>query len=315
MAPGRDASSASLLRPHILVPFLIVTIIWGSTWLVIRGQLGAVPPAWSICYRFVMASAGMFALACVRRVPLNVGRAGLVFAFWLGLSQFVLNYNFVYLAEQYLTSGLVALLYALLLIPNSLLALFFFRESVGRAFLAGSTIALGGVVLLLVHEYRASLVAPDKVLLGMAFTIAGILGASASNVMQGARVARQLPMVALLAWAMLLGAVMDGAWAWIVSGPPVFDSRPAYMAGTAYLALAGSVATFPLYFRLIQVIGTGRASYVGVLVPVLAMLLSTLFEGYRWSLLSALGALLALAGMVVAMRAKQAKASGRGASS
>lgn len=292
---------------RIVIPFAFVTLIWGSTWLVIRDQLGIVPPAWSVAYRFALAAAGMFVLARMRGISLNVGRAGMVFAFWLGLTQFMLNYYFVYLAEEFLTSGIVALLYALLIIPNSLLALHFFRQPLSRVFIMGSAIALSGVALLLLHEYRVSPVAPDKVLLGILFSVIGIIAASASNVMQGAQVALRLPMIALLAWAMLLGAVMDATLAWASSGPPVFDHRPAYLAGLAYLALAGSVATFPLYFRLIQVIGAGRASYVNVIVPVLAMLLSTLFEGYRWSTLPAAGALLSLAGMIVAMRAKTGK--------
>lgn len=288
----------------IVLPFVFVTLVWGSTWLVIRDQLGTVPAAWSVAYRFMLAAAGMFALARSRGAALAVGRDGMVFAFWLGVTQFVLNYNFVYLAEHYLTSGLVALLYALLLIPNSLLARLFFGEPVNRTFLGGSLIALAGVALLLIHEYRASDVAPDKVLLGIGLALAGIVAASVSNVMQGARVARRLPMVALLAWAMLIGAVIDSLWAWATSGPPVFDPSPHYGAGIAYLALAGSVATFPLYFRLIQTLGAGRAAYVNVMVPVLAMLLSSLFEGYRWSALAAAGALLAVAGMVMALRAR-----------
>lgn len=289
---------------RIVISFALVALIWGSTWIVIRDQLGIVPPAWSIAYRFALAAAGMFALAYARRVPLRIGREGMIFAFWLGVSQFMLNYNFVYLAEQYLTSGLVALLYALLLIPNSLLAFLFFREPASRRFLTGSAIALAGVALLLLHEYRASDVAAGKVLLGILFSLIGIISASASNVMQGARVARRSPMLALLAWAMLIGALLDIAWAWVSDGPPVFDNRPGYIAGIVYLALAGSVAAFPIYFRLIQIVGAGRASYVNVAVPVLAMLLSTLFESYRWSALAAIGAALSLIGMVVAMRAK-----------
>ena len=292
------------LASSVAIPFAIVTLIWGSTWFAIRDQLGVVPAAWSVAYRFFIAAAGMFLLAHMRRLSLKLDSEGLIFAFWLGLTQFMLNYYFVYLAEEFLTSGIVALLYALLIIPNSLLALHFFGERLSRSFLIGSAIALTGVALLLLHEYRASRVSPDMVLLGIGYSLVGILAASISNVMQGAQVARRLPMMTLLAWSMLIGAGMDAAVALIVDGPPVADSRPGYWIGLLYLALAGSVATFPLYFRLIQVVGAGRASYVNVLVPVLAMLLSTAFEGYRWSALPAAGAVLALLGMIIAMRAK-----------
>jgi drug/metabolite transporter (DMT)-like permease len=293
-------------RGGILLPFLIVTLIWSSTWIVIRDQLGAVPPSWSVCYRFLVAGIGMVILARIRRVPLIIGWDGVVFAALLGLAQFVLNFNFVYRAEHYLTSGVVATVYAMLLIPNSLLGWLVFRQPVSRAFLIGSAIAVAGIALLLAHEYRAASVDPAKVMLGVGLCVAGLLSASAANIMQGTAIARRLPMIAMLAWAMLLGAAIDALYAWAIHGPPVIDLRPGYLMGIAYLAIAGSVITFPLYFRLIQRMGAGRAAYSGVLIPVVAMLISTAVEDYDWTLMAASGALLAIAGMVVAMRARAA---------
>lgn len=302
-----DRHAPSLLSPGVLIPFAIVTLIWGSTWLVIRDQVSAVPPSWSVAYRFLLASVGMFALARIRRLPLWIGGKGIGFAAGLGVTQFVLNFNFVYRAELVLTSGVVAIFYALLLIPNSLFAWIVFRQPVSRHFIVGSIVAVGGITLLFLREYRYADVAPEAVLAGIGLSLCGLLAASVSNVMQGSPIARRLPIISVLAWAMLLGGVMDAALAWITSGPPVMDSRPAYIAGVAYLALAGSVCTFPLYFRLIQQIGAGRAAYSGVLVPVIAMLLSTLFESYRWSALAAAGAALSIAGMIIAMRAKPSR--------
>jgi drug/metabolite transporter (DMT)-like permease len=117
-------------------------------------------------------------------------------------------------------------------------------------------------------------------------------------------IARRLPMVAVLAWAMLIGAGVDALYAWATVGPPTFDPRIGYILGVGWLGLAGSVVTFPLYFTLIQRMGAGRAAYTSVLIPVIAMLISTLVEGYRWSALSIIGALLAVAGMAIALRSK-----------
>ncbi|WP_176592390.1 DMT family transporter [Sphingobium sp. EM0848] len=290
----------------IILPFILVTLIWSSTWIVIRDQLGSVPASWSVCYRFLLAGVAMAIFAKARGVSLNIGGKGLVFAGLLGVAQFVLNFNFVYRAEHYLTSGVVAVVYAMLLIPNSILAFLFFRQPVSRAFVAGSVVAVAGIALMLAHEYHAASVRPDMVLLGAGFSIAGLLSASTANVMQGMEIARRLPMVAVLAWAMLIGAGVNALFAWITTGPPVFEARLAYVAGIAWLGLAGSVVTFPLYFRLIQRMGAGRAAYTSVLIPVLAMLISTLAEGYRWTALAITGALLAIIGMVVALRTKQA---------
>lgn len=299
-------SGSSEARGGVILPFLLVTLIWSSTWIVIRDQLGAVPPSWSVCYRFLLGAAGMALFAMIRRVPLRLPPAGMAFAGALGVAQFVLNFNFVYRAEHYLTSGVVATVYALLLIPNSVLAWIAFRQPVSRAFVLGSLVAIAGIILLLLREYRAAPVSAEAVLVGIALSIAGLLSASTANVMQGMQIARRLPMAAVLTWGMLIGSAVDAAYASATVGPPVIEWRAGYLFGIAWLGIAGSVVTFPLYFQLIQRVGPGRAAYSSVLIPVIAMLISTLFEDYRWSTLSAVGALLAVAGMVIALRAKTA---------
>ena len=298
-APG----AAAFFQPRILLPFALVTLIWGSTWLVIRDQVGSVPPGWSVVWRFVLAGAAMFALAAIRREALRPTRAMLPLIAAMGVFQFVANFQFVYAAEQHLTSGIVAVMFAFLMVPNALLGRIFVGQPVSHGFLAGSAVALAGVALLLLHEYR---IAPldGKVLLGVALTIGGIMGASIANVIQASEAARRQPMIPLLAWAMLFGAGVDAVLSWFLYGPPQFEPRWGYAAGIAYLALLGSVVTFPLYFNLVRALGPGRAAYNGVLVPIIAMLLSTLFEGYRWSTLAIAGSVVALAGLVIALKAR-----------
>lgn len=286
----------------IVLPFVTVTLIWGSTWLVIRDQVSSVPPSWSVTYRFIVAAVGMFAVALVQRHRLRLSPRALGLALFLGFTQFMLNFNFVYRAEIYLTSGVVAVLYALLMVPNSLMAWAFFGQRPSRAFLLGSAVSIVGVALLFLHEYRLGQVDPDKVLLGIGFGLGGVFAASCANVVQLGQTARQTPVAPLLGWAMLFGAVIDALWAYALDGPPIFETRPAYLAGIVYLGLAGSVVTFPLYFRLIQRMGAGRAAYSAVAIPVIAMLLSTLFEGYAWQVLPVAGALLAMAGLLIALQ-------------
>ena len=295
--------AASFFQPRILLPFALVTLIWGSTWLVIRDQLGSVPPGWSVVWRFVLAGAAMMALAALRGAPLRPTAAMLPVVAGMAVFQFVANFQFVYAAEQHLTSGIVAVMFAFLMVPNALLGRLFVGQPVSRGFIAGSLVALAGVALLLLHEYR---VAPPegKVLLGVVLTVGGILGASIANVIQASEAARRQPMLTVLAWAMLLGAAIDAAFSAALYGPPQFDPRWSYAAGVAYLALLGSVVTFPLYFNLIRALGPGRAAYNSVLVPIVAMLLSTVFEGYRWGALALAGSVVALAGLVIALRAR-----------
>ena len=307
--PSLPTQPATLLTPRVLIPFIIVTLIWGSTWFVIREQLEAAPPVWSVTYRFIIAGAAMVALILVRRESIWLDKAGWSIAAMMGLTQFVLNYNFVYSAEKYVTSGLVAVVFALLIIPNSLFARLWLKTPLSRAFLVGCGIAVGGVALLLLHEYRVAesigkVGGGASVMLGIGLTLVAVCSASLSNVVQGIDAARRQPMLALVGWAMLIGAAMDAGFALVTQGPPVFPRDPYYWAGVTYLAIAGSTLTFPLYYTVIRAVGPGPAAWSSVLIPVIAMLISTAFEGYHWSGLAISGSILVIAGLVLAVRGK-----------
>ncbi len=292
----------SLFSPRNFAAFLLVSAIWGGTWLVIRDQISAVPPSWSIAYRFAVAALGMFALVAARREPLRLPRSGWKWAALLGLFQFTLNFSFVYHAEAFITSGLVAVMFALLVVPNALFGKIVLGQPITRGFVVGSAIAALGVAMLFAQEWRASPATLGEVLLGAGLTIGGILSASAANIVQAMDGARKMPFLTLLAWSMLVGVAINAAAALALAGPPVFDPRPSYLFGILYLGLMGSVVTFPLYYGLVRKVGAGQAAYSSVIVPVVAMVLSTLFEGYRWGWLPALGAAVTLGGMAVAMR-------------
>lgn len=295
-----------MLQPRILIPFLLITLIWSSTWIVIKDQLGTVPPAWSVTYRFVIAGAAMFAWAAASGANLRLGGRGHLFAALFGIPQFCLNFNFVYAAEHHVTSGLVATVFALLMVPNSALAWLFLKQKAGWSFVAGSAVACAGVALLFVQEIHASPVPAGQVLLGIGLTVLGVLSASAANILQASRSVAAWPLASLLAWGMVYGVIANALLAWSVAGPPVVEARPAYWLGLVYLGLFASALAFPLYFAVMRAVGPGKAAYSSVLVPIVAMLISTLFEGYRWSALAAAGGLLALFGLVIALRSRSA---------
>ena len=300
-----SGAAGGLRDPKVLLPFILITLIWSSTWIVIKGQLGPVPPIWSVAYRFLIASAAMFAIARIGGGGIALDRRGHALALTVGLLQFVGNYNFVYAAEQHVTSGLVAVVFALLIVPNAAFARAFFGTRVGARFAIGSAVALAGVALLFVQEIRAAAAAPDAVLTGLALTLGAVLAASASNVMQVRDDVRARSIAAMLGWAMLYGGLFDGGLAFAWHGPPVFDGRAEYWAGLVYLSVVASSLAFWLYYRIIRAIGPASAAYSSVLIPIVAMAISTVAEGYRWSPLAAAGGLLALAGLVIALGARR----------
>ena len=286
---------------EIVLPFIIFTGIWGSTWIVIRDQLGVVPPQWSVSYRFIIAAAAMAVLAKVKGRPLLLDRQGMQAALFIGIAQFCINFNAVYFAERHITSGVVATIFALLLIPNSLLGWIFLGQRPGWRFAIGSVVAVAGIGLLCAHELQSNAVSTGDVLLGIGSTLLGLTAASAANVYQAREHVRRHHLASLLAWSMAIGALIDIVAAWVVSGPPVLSSRPGYWAGVFYLAVFASALGFSLYFPVVRKIGPGKAAYSSVLVPVIAMAFSTVIESYRWTPIAIAGAVLTLAGMLVAM--------------
>jgi drug/metabolite transporter (DMT)-like permease len=303
---GESVVEPGFLAPRVWIPFVVVSLIWGSTWLVIRDQLGTVPASWSVTYRFIVAAIGMVILAVVMRQPLKIDRPMVGWTIFLGVLQFAMNFNFVYAAEHHITSGLVAVMFALLIVPNALLAKYWLGRQIGGAFILGSAIASLGVGLLMLQEYRAAPVGEAEVLLGLSLTLCAVTTASISNVLQVTPQIARYPTITILAWSMFWGSIANAVFAFITQGPPVIDTRPGYIGGVLYLSIIGSVVTFPLYFRLMRDIGPGKAAYTGVVIPVVAMVLSTIFEGYVWSMLALAGGVLVMVGLVVAMQTRKA---------
>ena len=300
-------SVPSMLSPRVFVPFMLTGTIWGSTWFVITGQISNVPAAWGVFFRFMLATPALFALAAVMGNRLRLNRAEQMLALGVGIAQFSGNFLFVYNAEQHITSGIVAVMFALLMVPNAVFARVFIGERVQSGFIGGSLVAIAGVALLLVHEWNAAPLG-GNVALGIVLAIGGMLAASLANVVQANPTGRGVPMVSLLAWAMLYGTGFDLAYALVTEGVPRVPDAWQFWAGTAYLAIIGSVVTFPLHYNLVREIGAGRTAYNAIVTVCVAMLLSTLFEDFRWDMLSASGMALALLGMGLALRARRVKA-------
>ena len=261
------------------------------------------PPVWSVTYRFLISGAAMLLIALAMGQGVRLGRGGAVLALMLGTLQFVVNYNFVYASELYITSGLAAVVFALLVIPNSLLAWLLFGQRVTGRFVLGSAIAMAGVGLLFVQEVRAAGTSTADVLKGLGFVLVAVLAASGANVMQLMPAIRGRPIAPILGWAMIYGALLDGLFAWLFVGPPVVEARAGYWIGLLYLGLVASALAFWLYYEIIRKVGPARAAYSSVLIPIIAMLISTALESYVWSPLAIAGGLLGLIGLVVALRA------------
>jgi drug/metabolite transporter (DMT)-like permease len=291
-----------------LVLFALSTFIWGTTWLAIKFQLGVVAPEVSVGWRFLLAAALLLGWSLARRLPLAfTARDHGAFAL-LGLLLFGVNYVLVYLAESHLTSGLVAVLFAFLVFWNLAGARLFFGTPAPRAVLAGAVLGVAGVGLLFWPEL-ASVRGEAGVALGVAYAIGGTLVASAGNLWSQRVFGQGRPVVQGTGFAMGYAAVAVLAWCAARGLPFAFDARWPYVLSLVYLSLFGSVVAFVAYLTLLQRIGAGRAGYTAAVIPLVAMLASTLFEGYHWTAGAAVGMALVLLGTVLVLRAKE-KAAG-----
>ncbi len=294
----------ALLRPRVVIPFLLTGIIWGSTWWVITDQIDGIAPSWSVAIRFAVATPAMFLVARLMGKNLRIGSKGHWLALLIGITQFCGNFNFVYRSELHLTSGIVAVMFTMLIVFNAGLGWLVLGQRITRNFMIGTCVAMSGIALLLWHEAGLNPLG-GSIPLGIVWALLGILSASIANVVQANGTGRALPMVSLLAWAMLYGTIADFALAYVTAGPLELPVRASFWFGIAWLALAGSVVTFPLHYTMVREIGAGRAAYNGIVTVIVAMLLSTIFENYRWNGLTVSGAILAVIGLVIALRARQ----------
>jgi len=287
--------------------YLVTVLIWGSTWFVITLQLGVVPPAVSVAWRFLTAAAILLGFALVRGLPLRFSLRDHLWMALQGLLLFCLNYVGFYVAEQYLASGLVAVICSLLTFGNIVGMRLFFGIQTRAASLLGAAFGIAGVAVLFWPELRAASSASGAAI-GAAWALGATACASLGNMVATRNQRQLLPILQLNGWSMLYGALITCVVAAGLGLQFSFDGSWRYVASWAYLAVFGSVLAFGAYLTLMQRIGAGRAGYAMVAIPVVALLISTLLEHLRWTANLWTGVALCLIGNVLVLKREPAKA-------
>ena len=278
-----------------LTLYAISVLIWGSTWFAIEFQLGAVAPEVSVVYRFVGASGLLFAWSRLRGLNLSFGLRQHGWFLLLGLFLFGLNYVLAYRAQIYITSALTAIAFSTIVWMNILNARVFFGINTRRKVILGSLLGVAGIITLFAPQI-GELKLSDTVFFGSVLAVLGALVASFGNMASQAAQRRELPIMQSNAWGMLYGAVLTAIVAAVQGHPFVFDWSFGYVTSLAYLTVFGSIVAFGAYLTLLGRIGAHRAGYAMVLFPVVALVLSMLFEGLELDLPIVFGTLLVLVG-------------------
>ena len=281
--------------------FALCVLVWGTTWYAITWQIAELAPEFGVALRFALAGATILAFAAWRGERLRFGarehaRFALQGAFMYGVS-----YVCVYHAEQHVVSGLVAVGYSASPLIVSLGARAAFGSPLSARFLAGGLIGLLGVTLIFWPEI-ARAPAGGGTALGALFTIGAVLLSAVGSLSASRNRHHGLPFWPALGLGMLWGALASTLLALALGRAFVLPGNAAWWLSLLYLALAGSVLTFACYLTLQDRLGPGPAGTIGVMTPLLALVVSLLFEGYRPAPLTFLGAALALAGNVAMLR-------------
>jgi drug/metabolite transporter (DMT)-like permease len=283
--------------------FAISTLIWGSTWLAITYQLGVVAPEISVAYRFALASAILAAWCLVAGVSLRFARREHSILAAFGATLFGLNYIGVYWSERFVASGLVAVVFSTIVFMSPIGMRLVFGERLTLRMLVAATLGGTGVALLFLPELDAARHG-GAAALGVALAFGATAIATVGNLIAVRNHKAGLPTFPATAWGMFYGALTAALAAMITGVPWTFEATASYALSLVYLALFGSVFAFGAYLTLLKRVGAGPSSFVGVATPVLALVLSTLFEGYRWTWVGAVGVVLAVAGNWLALRAR-----------
>ena len=275
-----------------------MVLIWGTTWIALKWQLGPVPIALSIAYRFGLAALVLLAwLAWKRQLSRPRGQAA-VWVMGQGLCLFCLNFVCFLNASQTLASGLVAVVFSSATLWNALLARVIHGRQLAANVLAGGGLGLVGLALLFWPEIQAG----HSSWVGLAWALGGTLCFSTGNLLSAALQSQGLKPAQTNAWGMLVGTGLLVAWCMLSGTPLVFEATTRYVGALLYLAIPGSVIGFTAYLTLVGRLGPEKAAYSTVLFPVVALNVSTWAEGYVWKPPALAGLLLVMLGNVLVFR-------------
>lgn len=281
--------------------FFLCVVIWGSTWIAIKFQLGTVAPEVSLLYRFVMAAAMLFAYCGWRKLPMKFTPAQHALMAAQGSLMFGISYIFVYHAEMYVVSGLVAVGYSASPLLNMVVVRLFYGTPINPRVTLGALLGIVGIVIIFWPEF-ASLRADGNVALGAALTAVAVIVSAVASGLVTRNSHHGLPVWQTMTWGMFYGALALLLISLVMGRSFSLPLTLPYLASLVYLAIFGSVVAFACYYTLLHRIGAGRAGYIGVMVPVIALFISALFEGFRWQLATWLGIALSFVGNVIVLR-------------
>lgn len=284
-----------------IIFYTLTVLIWGSTWIGIKFQLGSVDPMVSVAYRFSLAAVLLMFWCAVRQLKMRFSVKEHLFMGLQGTFLFALNYWLFYVSELYITSGLAAVIFSLVLILNMINGAIFLKSSFDAKIIVGGVLGLCGIALVFKPEFN-TFHWEDKAIWGIMIAFCATLLASFGNIISARNQKNGLPIVQTNAWGMTYGALLMLAVAGMSGKTFVLALSWEYVGALIYLAIFGSIVAFGCYLSLIGRIGADRAAYATLLFPIVALIISTIWEGFQWSSETFAGVGLILSGNLFMMK-------------
>ncbi|KZN52268.1 DMT family transporter [Pseudoalteromonas luteoviolacea] len=284
--------------------YIMTVLIWGSTWLAIEFQLGQVNEVVSLFYRFAISAMCMWGFVLWRKLPMGFNIIDHGFFILLAIGNFGLNYLFLYWAQGTLSSAMASIAFSFMLILNMINTRIFFAKPIAFKSYIGAGLGILGIVSLFWHELGGTDLS-TATLTGLALALLGTFAASLGNMVSIRNSNHEIGVLEGNAWGMLYSSLLLGAYTAISPLSFTIKADTSYWVSLFYLAVFGTVIAFACYFSLLKNIGPERASYIIVLFPIVAVVLSTLFEGFTWQVNTFIGFGLICAGNLLVLLPKK----------
>ena len=265
-----------------LVLFISTLICWCPTWYLIKFQFGVVDPLISIFYRFFIASIIVFIFLIFSKKKMSFNLHQHLSFLILGVTLFSLNYIFFYLANTYLISGIVTIAFSTILIMNILGERIYFKIKSSKETLFAAGFGIVGILIIFGNELL-NFKLEDKTHIGIILSFIATFWASTGNLIHQKNSKDKIPFIQSIAYGMLYGSLFTLIVAKFRGAEIIFDNSISYILSFLYLSIIGSVVAFYLYLKLLANIGSARAGYIGVIMPIIALIISTIFEGLQWT--------------------------------
>jgi len=280
--------------------YVITVLIWGTTWIAINYQLGDVPPEASIVYRFGLAALVLFTYCRIKKLSLAFNKKQHLQFMFFGLTLFGCNYFFLYSAQQHINSALTSIAFSMIMFFNVVNARIWFKTKITQQTYLGAILGLTGIIVLFWPQINDTELGTET-LLGLSLCFVGTLFASTGNMVSMKNKLMNIPMMQANAWGMFYGSVFMAILLLAQGKSFTFSYTLPYISSLIYLSIFGSIIAFASYLTLLNNIGAHKASYASVMFPAVAVVISSIVEGFSWNIYTVIGLLIILAGNIVVL--------------